>query len=82
MLQSDGFDFPAGARDIEAYIFFVNYVTVAVRVQRNFPKVFVVLWVSNLGGAVIGPSEGHKAQARPKAQGSTRTNFPRGRIAR
>jgi len=35
MLQSDEFNFPAGARDIEAYIFFVNYVAVAVCVQRN-----------------------------------------------
>jgi hypothetical protein len=43
MLQSDEFNFPAGAREIEAYFLFVNYVAVAVCMQRNFPKVFVVV---------------------------------------
>ena len=47
MLQFDEFNFPAGARDIEAHFFFVNYVAVAVCVVGEQAIVAVPLIIGS-----------------------------------
>ena len=60
MLEPDEFNFSAGARDIEAYIFFVNHVAVAVCVHGTSRKYSTRRVVSNLRRAVIGTSDHQK----------------------